>query len=139
MTTHRLVAPPDFRPTTIELSGGYQLQLPPHGVVEISDVLEFAGDAGIEGTAPPPVKVELGQHVTELMRLGFQHVPPAGPSANRPAAGRYDGDQFFDIDLGRPLWWSCGTWRDAAGTAVNAVVRSAPGGSRQSSAKSSPR
>jgi hypothetical protein len=118
MTTHRFVAPPGFGATTIELSGGRQLQLPPHGVVEISDVLRFAGDAAIEGVEPPPVKVELAQHVAELIRLGFQHLPPAGPSPNRPAAGRYDGEQYFDTDLGRPLWWSRGMWRDAAGAAA---------------------
>jgi len=118
MTTHRLVAPPGFGPTTIELSGGRQIQLPPQGVVDISDVLEFAGDAAIEGVEPPPVKAELAQHIAELMRLGFQHVPPAGSSTNRPTAGRYEGDQYFDTDLCRPLWWSCGSWRDAAGAAV---------------------
>lgn len=116
MTIYRFVAPIGFGAATIELSGGRQLQLPPNGVVEISDVLEFAGDAGIEGVEPPPVRVELAQHVAELIRLGFQHVPPAGPSNNRPATGRYDGELYFDTDLGRPLWWSSGSWRDSVGT-----------------------
>ena len=88
MTTHRLVAPPGFGPTTIELSGGRQIQLPPQGVVDISDVLEFAGDAAIEGVEPPPVKVELAQHIAELMRLGFQHVPVEHQSAYRPPLRR---------------------------------------------------
>jgi hypothetical protein len=67
VTTHRFVAPVGFSAATIELSGGRQLQLSPHGIVEISDVLEFAGDAAIEGVEPPPIKVELAQHVAELV------------------------------------------------------------------------
>jgi len=118
MTLHRLIAPPRFGSTTVELSGGRQLGCTAGGIVEIDDLVEMPGDVGIEGVEPPRVRVELKQHVAELLRLGFQHVPPAGPSNVRPATGRYDGEQFFDTDLGRPLWWSCGAWRDAAGVAV---------------------
>jgi len=45
-------------------------------------------------------------------------LPGGGSTADRPAAGRYPGEMFFDETLGRPLWWSAGAWRNADGAAV---------------------
>ena len=52
--------------------------------------------------------------VNALSRL-FQ---AAGASADRPTAGLFVNQQYFDRDLGRPIWWNGSGWVDAAGTPV---------------------
>lgn len=115
MLHHRLMAPPGMAPTTIELAGGAELRVPAAGVVEIPHALEIPGDPGV--FEPVGRTVETGW-LRQLLDLGFQPVPPSGPTADRPPSGRYDGDSFFDQTIGRPLWWSAGAWRTAEGEAI---------------------
>jgi hypothetical protein len=115
MIRHRLIAPEGLAPTTIDLVGGGQLTVPPDGVVEIPQRIDMPGDSGV--FQPVGRTVEPGW-LRQLLDLGFRPLPLAGTTAERPAAGRYPGEMFFDLTLGRPLWWSDGAWRDADGTAV---------------------
>jgi hypothetical protein len=115
MICHRLIAPDGMAPTTIELAGGSQLAVPPSGVVEIPYALVMPGDTGV--FEPVECTVETGW-LRQLLDLGFCHLPPAVATADRPPAGRYEGDAFFDQTLARPLWWSAGAWRTADGAAV---------------------
>jgi hypothetical protein len=115
MIYHRLIAPDGIAPTTIELAGGDQLAVPPSGVVEIPHALVMPGDTGV--FEPVERTVETAW-LSQLLDLGFRHLPPTGVTADRPCAGRYEGDAFFDQTLGRPLWWSAGAWRGADGAAV---------------------
>ena len=115
MIFHRLIAPEGMAPTTIELIGGDQLAVPPSGVVEIPHALEMPGDGGV--FEPVELTVETGW-LRQLLDLGFRHLPSSGETGDRPPAGRYEGDAFFDQTLGLPLWWSAGAWRSADGTEV---------------------
>ena len=115
MIFHRLIAPKGMAPTTIELAGGDQLAVPPSGVVEIPHALEMPGDGGV---FEPVDRIVETAWLRQLLDLGFRHLSPAGPTGDRPSAGRYEGDAFFDQTLGRPLWWSAGSWRSADGAEV---------------------
>jgi hypothetical protein len=115
MICHRLIAPDGLAPTTIDLGGGGLLTVPPDGVVEIPQRVEMPGDGGV--FEPVARQVEPGW-LRQLLDLGFRPLPPVGAAAERPAAGHYPGEMFFDLTLGRPLWWSAGAWRDADGIAV---------------------
>ncbi|HEY3909621.1 MAG TPA: hypothetical protein VGM07_07000 [Stellaceae bacterium] len=115
MLHHRLIAPPGAAPTTIELAAGAELRVPPDGVVEIPQALEMPGDPGV--FEPVAGTVETGW-LRQLLDLGFRPLPSTGATANRPSAGRYAGDTFFDQTLGLPLWWSAGAWRTADGEAI---------------------
>ena len=112
---HRLIAPEGLAPTTIELSGGVQLAVPPDGVVEIPQALDMPGDSGV---FEPVARTVETAWLRELVDLGFLPLPRAGASAERPAAGRYPGEMFFDESLGRPLGWSNGRGRGADGLAA---------------------
>ena len=114
MIYHRLIAPEGMAPTTIELSGGSQLRVPPDGIVEIPHALEMPGDTGV--FEPVDRTVETAW-LRQLLDLGFRQMPRCGTTASRPA-GRYTGEMFFDETLGRPLWWSAGAWRGAGGGAI---------------------
>jgi hypothetical protein len=115
MISHRLIAPDGMAPTTIELAGGAQLAVPPSGIVEIPHALAMPGDGGV--FEPVERTVETAW-LRQLLDLGFRQLPPAGVTADRPPAGRYEGDTFFDQTLGHPLWWSAAAWRTADGAAV---------------------
>jgi hypothetical protein len=110
MIHHRLIAPEGMGPTTIELSGGRQLTVPPDGIVEIPDALVMPGDPGV---FEPVERIVETAWLRQLLDLGFRQLARTGPTLARPAAGRYPGDMFFDETLGRPLWWSAGAWRAA--------------------------
>jgi hypothetical protein len=112
---HRLIAPEGLAPTTIELFGGAQLEVPPSGVVEIPQVLEMPGDGGV---FEPVDRIVETAWLRQLLDLGFRLLPAMGATADRPPGGRYEGDPFFDQTLGRPLWWSAGAWRGADGIAI---------------------
>ncbi len=115
MILHRLIAPEGMAPTVIELSGGEQLEVPPDGIVEIPHALDMPGDTGV---FEPVDQIVETAWLRQLLDLGFHQLPRTGPTANRPTAGRYPGDTFFDQTLGRPLWWSAGAWCGADGKAV---------------------
>jgi hypothetical protein len=115
MIFHRLIAPEGLAPTVIELSGGEQLEVPPNGIVEIPHALDMPGDTGV---FEPVDHIVETAWLRQLLDLGFRQLPPTGATANRPIAGRYPGDTFFDQTFGRPLWWSAGAWRGADGKAV---------------------
>ncbi|MGH7048318.1 MAG: hypothetical protein ACREE2_18230 [Stellaceae bacterium] len=115
MLHHRVIAPDGMAPTTIELAGGIQLAVPPGGIVEIPSALEMPGDPGV---FEPVARTVETSWLRQLLDLGFRPLAPAGPTAGRPAAGRFDGDSFFDQTLGLPLWWSHDAWRNAAGEPV---------------------
>jgi len=102
-------------PTTIELSGGAQLTVPPDGIVEIPHALEMPGDTGV---FEPVDRIVETAWLRQLLDLGFRHLPRTGTTAERPRAGRHPGEMFFDETLGRPLWWSADAWRGADGLAV---------------------
>ncbi len=112
MIRHRLIAPEGLAPTTIELSGGVELPVPPDGIVEIPHRIDMPGDCGV--FEPVDRTIETGW-LSQLLGLGFRPLPPAGTSAQRPRAGRYPGELFFDTALGRPLWWSGAGWVGADG------------------------
>jgi len=112
---HRLIAPAGLAPTTIELAGGFELRVPPDGIIEIPHALVMPGDTGI--FEPVDRMVETAW-LRQLLDLGFRQLPRTGSTAERPAAGRYPGEMFFDETLGQPLWWSAGAWRRADGDAV---------------------
>ncbi len=42
---------------------------------------------------------------------------PSGPTTARPTVPSL-GMHFFDVSIGKPIWWSGAVWRDAAGTEV---------------------
>jgi hypothetical protein len=109
---HRLIAPEGLAPTTIGLSGGAQLTVPPDGIVEIPQAIEMPGDTGV---FEPVARTVETAWLRQLVDLGFLPLPRAGVTGERPAAGRYPGEMFFDEMLGRPLWWSNGRWRGADG------------------------
>lgn len=109
---HRLIAPEGLAPTTIELSGGAELTVPPDGIVEIPQAIDMPGDPGV---FEPVARTVETVWLRQLIDLGFLPLPRSGATGERPAAGRYPGEMFFDSTLGRPLWWSKGAWRDAAG------------------------
>jgi hypothetical protein len=113
MTVHRLIAPRELA-GVVALSNGRELHIPPSGIVELDDRPEIAGDTG--NFEPQSLGLN-PTHLRELLALGFRHAQAAGGSGERPP-GRHDGEQFFDVDLGRPLWWWRGAWRDANGRAV---------------------
>ena len=115
MIYHRLIAPEGLAPTTIGLQDGFELEIPPDGIVEIPHALVMPGDTGI--FEPIDRTVETAW-LRQLLDLGFRQLPRTGSTAARPVAGRYPGEMFFDETLGRPLWWSAGAWRDAEGAAV---------------------
>jgi hypothetical protein len=115
MIYHRLIAPAGLAPTTIELNGGVSLPVPPDGIVEIPQALEMPGDTGV--LEPIVQRVETGW-LRQLINLGFRPLPATGATDDRPPAGRYAGEMFFDETLRRPLWWSAGAWRGADGKAV---------------------
>jgi hypothetical protein len=115
MIRHRLIAPEGLAPTTIELSGGAQLEVPPSGIVEIPHALEMPGDGGV---FEPVDRIVETAWLRQLLDLGFRQLPGTGMTADRPPAGRHPGDTFFDQTLGRPLWWSAGVWRTADGETV---------------------
>lgn len=115
MIYHRLIAPAGLAPTTIALYGGTQLRVPPDGIVEIPHALEMPGDTGV--FEPVGRTVETGW-LRQLLDLGFRQLPRTGTAAERPPAGRYPGEMFYDETLGRPLWWSAGAWRGADGNTV---------------------
>lgn len=115
MTVFRLVAPRHLREGHVIQITGCPITIPAGGVVEIEDYDEVPGstqqtDYGVDG----PTLRFWRPRVRELLALGFQHVPPSGGVADR-SAGRYDGEQWFDTYLGKPVWWSNGAWRDALG------------------------
>ena len=115
MIRHRLIAPEGMAPTTIELAGGMELSVPPDGIVEVPQALAVPGDPGI---FEPVDRIVETAWLRQLLDLGFRHLPRAGGSTDRPAAGRYSGETFFDETLGRPLWWSKSAWRTADGKPV---------------------
>jgi len=112
---HRLIAPAGLAPTTIELADGFELEVPPDGIVKIPHALTMPGDTGI---FEPTDRLVETAWLRQLLGLGFCQLPGGGSTADRPAAGRYPGEMFFDETLGRPLWWSAGAWRNADGAAV---------------------
>ncbi len=70
MIHHRLVAPEGLAPTSIELPGGAQLQVPLSGIVEIPHALTMPGDLGV--FEPVDRTVETAW-LRELLHLGFRH------------------------------------------------------------------
>jgi hypothetical protein len=44
--------------------------------------------------------------------------PSAGDTASRPSTDLLVGQQYFDTDLGIPIWWNGTDWVDATGTVV---------------------
>jgi hypothetical protein len=115
MIHYRLIAPEGMAPTTIELAGGTQLPVPPDGIVEISNAIEMPGDGGV---FEPVDRIVETAWLRQLLDLGFCHLPRTGGTSERPAAGRYGGEMFFDKTLGRPMWWSVKGWRSADGKPV---------------------
>jgi hypothetical protein len=112
MIHYRLIAPEGLAPTTIELAGGFQLMIPPDGIVEIPHALTMPGDSGV--FEPVELIVETGW-LRQLLNLGFCQSPRTGTTADRLSIGRYPGEMIFDETLGRPLWWSKDGWRGADG------------------------
>lgn len=53
----------------------------------------------------------------EPVSLGGTVGPAVGDTENRPAEPE-TGDQYFDTDLGMPIWWNGTIWVDA--TSMNA-------------------
>jgi hypothetical protein len=116
---HRLSAPRHLCGSSIQLSDATLLAIPASGIVEIADRKEHVGDQVLEDVFGRPILQCRSHHVRELLTLGFQHLPPGGPSGERPAQGRYPGEQFFDETLRKPVWWDgAGSWRDAQGERV---------------------
>jgi hypothetical protein len=115
MIYYRMIAPRGLAPTTIELAGGTQLAVPPDGIVEIPHALEMPGETGV--FEPVDRTVEIAW-LRQLLDLGFCHLPRTGSTAERPAAGRYPGEMFYDKTLGRPLRWSADSWRGADGKPI---------------------
>jgi hypothetical protein len=98
MTDFRLIAPASMSPgSSLQFSDGQHLTIPANGIV----TCHHANHA----------------HVRDLLAMGFAYAPAAGATAERPA-GRFDGQEYFDVGLGKPLWFSRGAWRDATGAAV---------------------
>ena len=61
------------------------------------------------GADRPPRRWDCSNHLPELLRLGFQHLPPSSPTSAR-LPGRYPGEFYFDTTLGVPVWWNGGRW-----------------------------
>jgi hypothetical protein len=115
MMYHRLIAPEGLAPTTIALADGFELTVPLDGIVEIPHALLMPGDTGV---FEPVDRLVETAWLRQLLNLGFRELPPAGRSEERPKAGRYPGEMFFDQTLGRPLWWSGSAWCGADGVAA---------------------
>lgn len=52
----------------------------------------------------------------DLIDRTVRAVREAGPTANRPTARLWVGRQYFDTDLGYPVWYDGSQWVDASGT-----------------------
>lgn len=52
------------------------------------------------------------------MRGASRMIEMQGTTAQRPAAGTYIGQRYYDTTLSKPIWSDGSVWRDAAGTAV---------------------
>lgn len=52
----------------------------------------------------------------ELIDRTVRAFREAGPTANRPTARLWVGRQYFDTDLGYPVWYDGTKWVDASGT-----------------------
>lgn len=52
------------------------------------------------------------------VQTAFQlvQIPDAGPT--RPTLNLVQGQQFFDLRLGKPVWWTGTRWVDAVGSPV---------------------
>lgn len=51
--------------------------------------------------------------------IGYSYYSHTGKTANRPNLGNYDkGAQYFDEDLGKPIFWTGSKWVDATGADV---------------------
>ena len=48
----------------------------------------------------------------------YDALTAAGATADRPAAGLYVGQYYFDTDLGIPIWYDGTNWVDASGAVV---------------------
>lgn len=46
------------------------------------------------------------------------NVKHVGATDERPVSGILTGFQYFDTDLGKPIWWNGESWVDATGTEV---------------------
>jgi hypothetical protein len=65
--------------------------------------------------------VTVDARLTEaLLSVGFTPAPGVGTTPNRPTAGLYAGEYFFDSTLGKSIWRNAANsgWVDATGTAV---------------------
>ena len=115
---HRLMAPLHLCGASLQFSDGGTVQIPGNGVIDVAGAVEHPSDEPIEGQFPRPIFQDRTHRIKELLQLGFRHLPLAGPTDQRPDRGRYEGEQFFDTTLARPLWWSAGQWRDALAVAT---------------------
>lgn len=59
---------------------------------------------------------DLGNELSLITRAN--NFPDAGPSAQRPQTTLVVGDRYFDVGLGKPIWWNGSQWVDATGAAV---------------------
>jgi len=95
-----------------------------HGHVK-ADVSDFAHEhvkAEISDFTHTHVKADVSDfahaHVkSEISDFAHTHTPNSGDTSSRPTTSE-TGLMYFDITLGKPIWWNGSAWVDATGTTV---------------------
>lgn len=74
-------------------------------------------------TSFPALKLPVGTEFINAILTYFRQVagavnqPDFGTTAARPVAQLVMGQTYFDVTLGKPIWWR-GVWVDASGVPV---------------------
>lgn len=77
-----------------------------------------AKDSNISWFVPTP-NMETYNLYIETKRGIYTTFPTSGPTTARPVGNNLKiGYQYFDITLGKPIWWNGVNWKDATGAIV---------------------
>lgn len=81
-----------------------------HVKAEISDFTHNHTKSDVTDFAHAHVK-------SEISDFAHTHTPNSGDTSSRPTTSE-TGLMYFDITLGKPIWWNGSAWVDATGTTV---------------------
>jgi hypothetical protein len=72
----------------------------------------------------PSIKLPVGTNFIQAITAMFQRVaavvnnPDFGATATRPTIQLTVGQTYFDVTLGKPIWWKGAEWVDGTGAPV---------------------